>query len=167
MIQVIPRSKRYMTNLKQRNTRGRVLREELGFNSPLANEWNRVEFDRFVRRLERKRKKGKETFRPNWLKREWKTRRPRGSFFKGRNRRLHRPREARCIEVACVFSKYREIWSKRRCYSGAIVIYEGGRLDQLIGPIEIIFLLPGGGKVCGAHASIRNCGGRTQKRRSD
>lgn len=41
----------------QRKTRGRVLREELGFNSPLANEWNRVEFDRFVRRLERKRKR--------------------------------------------------------------------------------------------------------------
>lgn len=52
-------------------------------------------------------------------------------------------------------------------HSRAIVIYEGGRLDQLIGPIEIIFLPPEGGKVCGAHASIRNCGGRTQKRRSD
>lgn len=44
-----------------------------------------------------------------------------------------------------VFPKHREIWSKWRCccnsvHSCAIVIYEDGPLDQLIGPIEIIFL---------------------------
>lgn len=36
-------------------------------------------------------------------------------------------------------------------HSRAIVIYESGRLDQLIGPIEIIFLLPLGRGVCGVH----------------
>lgn len=36
-------------------------------------------------------------------------------------------------------------------HSRAIVIYESGRLDQLIGPIEIIFLLPLGRSVCGVH----------------
>lgn len=156
-----------LTNLKYEESSSTGRRTFVRLNA--FREW--MESNSIVRRLREKEKKRK-TLRPkHWWKREWKTRRE-GLFFKPRNRRLHQPRGASCIRMACVFSKYREIWSKWRCYSGghsrAIVIYESGRLDQLIGPIEIIFLLPGGrGEVWRAHASIRNCRGRTQKRRSD